>query len=207
VPWSCRGRCIDVAQSASVAGVPSAAAVEEGELLARQLYHQSSQVVAASADSSPTLLQRRTRRSAPCSKDGGTRTRRLRPPSSIHRIALATADRSSRARSSRRGGLERVKGCGRCGPSPPCCGSRRLRGASSDRMGERPSDRAVGVSTEPPPEELAPVGRSTASACRRRPADSSSVVGTGRRYMSCSPQEDSRRDGAPWADVSPALLT
>src|SRR2546428_12340440 len=47
-----------VAHLASVARIALSAAVEEGELLARQLYHQSSQVVAASADSSPTLLQR-----------------------------------------------------------------------------------------------------------------------------------------------------
>lgn len=47
-----------VAHLASVARIALRAAVEEGELLARQLYHQSSQVVAASALSSPTLLQR-----------------------------------------------------------------------------------------------------------------------------------------------------
>jgi len=46
-----------VAHLASVARIALGAAVEEGELLARQLYHQSSRVVAASALSSPTPLQ------------------------------------------------------------------------------------------------------------------------------------------------------
>jgi nitrogen fixation/metabolism regulation signal transduction histidine kinase len=47
-----------VAHLASVARIALSAAAEEGELLARQLYHQSSQVVGASPLSSPTLLQR-----------------------------------------------------------------------------------------------------------------------------------------------------
>ena len=46
-----------VAHLASVARIALGAAAEEGELLARQLYHQSSRVVAASALSSPTPLQ------------------------------------------------------------------------------------------------------------------------------------------------------
>lgn len=45
-----------VAHLASVARIALAAAAEEGELLARQLYHQSSRVVAASRVPSPTLL-------------------------------------------------------------------------------------------------------------------------------------------------------
>ena len=46
-----------VAHLASVARIALGAAAEEGELLARQLYHQSSRVVAASALSSPTPLR------------------------------------------------------------------------------------------------------------------------------------------------------
>ena len=46
-----------VAHLASVARIALGAAAQEGELLARQLYHQSSRVVAASALSSPTPLQ------------------------------------------------------------------------------------------------------------------------------------------------------
>jgi len=46
-----------VAHLASVARIALGAAAEEGELLARQLYHQSARVVAASALSSPTPLQ------------------------------------------------------------------------------------------------------------------------------------------------------
>ena len=46
-----------VAHLASAARIALGAAAEEGELLARQLYHQSSRVVAASALSSPTPLQ------------------------------------------------------------------------------------------------------------------------------------------------------
>ena len=46
-----------VAHLASVARIAFRAAAEEGELLARQLYHQSSRVVAASALSSPTPLR------------------------------------------------------------------------------------------------------------------------------------------------------
>jgi signal transduction histidine kinase len=47
-----------VAHLASVARIALQAAAEEGELLARQLYHQSSRVVADAASPSPTLLQR-----------------------------------------------------------------------------------------------------------------------------------------------------
>jgi nitrogen-specific signal transduction histidine kinase len=47
-----------VAHLTSVARVALRAAAEEGELLARQLYHQSSRVVADSPASPPTLLQR-----------------------------------------------------------------------------------------------------------------------------------------------------
>ncbi|PYN41479.1 MAG: hypothetical protein DMD95_19240, partial [Candidatus Rokuibacteriota bacterium] len=46
-----------VAHLASVSRIALRAAAEEGELLARQLYHQSSRVVAASALSSPTPLR------------------------------------------------------------------------------------------------------------------------------------------------------
>ena len=46
-----------VAHLASVARITLRAAAEEGELLALQLYHQSSQLIAASALSSPTPLQ------------------------------------------------------------------------------------------------------------------------------------------------------
>ncbi len=46
------------AQLASLARIALRAAVEEGELLARQLYHQSSRVVAASPRPSPALLGR-----------------------------------------------------------------------------------------------------------------------------------------------------
>src|SRR5213594_298891 len=46
-----------VAHLASVARIALRVAVEEGALLARQLYHQSSRVVAASALSSPTSLR------------------------------------------------------------------------------------------------------------------------------------------------------
>jgi signal transduction histidine kinase len=47
-----------VAHLASVARVALRGAVEEGELLARQLYHQSSRVVAESPQADPLLLQR-----------------------------------------------------------------------------------------------------------------------------------------------------
>jgi signal transduction histidine kinase len=47
-----------VAHLASVARIALHAASEEGELLARQLYHLSSRVVAKSSPPSPTLLQR-----------------------------------------------------------------------------------------------------------------------------------------------------
>jgi signal transduction histidine kinase len=47
-----------VAHLASVARVALRGAVEEGELLARQLYHQSSRVVADSPQADPTLIQR-----------------------------------------------------------------------------------------------------------------------------------------------------
>jgi signal transduction histidine kinase len=47
-----------IAHLASVARVALRGAVEEGELLARQLYHQSSRVVADSAQADPTLIQR-----------------------------------------------------------------------------------------------------------------------------------------------------
>jgi len=47
-----------VAHLASVARIALGAAAEEGELLARQLYHQSSQVVAGSPEPSLALLQR-----------------------------------------------------------------------------------------------------------------------------------------------------
>ena len=47
-----------VAHLASVARIALHAGAEEGELLARQLYHQSSRVVAESSPPSPTLLQR-----------------------------------------------------------------------------------------------------------------------------------------------------
>ena len=47
-----------IAHLASVARVALRGAVEEGELLARQLYHQSSRVVADSPQADPTLIQR-----------------------------------------------------------------------------------------------------------------------------------------------------
>jgi len=47
-----------IAHLASVARVALRGAVEEGELLARQLYHQSSRVVAESTQADPTLIQR-----------------------------------------------------------------------------------------------------------------------------------------------------
>ena len=47
-----------VAHLASVARVALRGAVEEGELLARQLYHQSSRVVAESPQADPLLIQR-----------------------------------------------------------------------------------------------------------------------------------------------------
>ena len=47
-----------VAHLASVARIALRGAVEEGELLARQLYHQSSRVVAESALADPLLIQR-----------------------------------------------------------------------------------------------------------------------------------------------------
>ena len=47
-----------IAHLASVARVALRSAVEEGELLARQLYHQSSRVVAESPQADPTLIQR-----------------------------------------------------------------------------------------------------------------------------------------------------
>ena len=47
-----------IAHLASVARVALSGAVEEGELLARQLYHQSSRVVADSPQADPTLIQR-----------------------------------------------------------------------------------------------------------------------------------------------------
>jgi len=47
-----------IAHLASVARVALGGAVEEGELLARQLYHQSSRVVAESPQADPTLIQR-----------------------------------------------------------------------------------------------------------------------------------------------------
>jgi signal transduction histidine kinase len=47
-----------IAHLASVARVALHGAVEEGELLARQLYHQSSRVVAESPQADPTLFQR-----------------------------------------------------------------------------------------------------------------------------------------------------
>jgi len=47
-----------IAHLASVARVALRGAVEEGELLARQLYHQSSRVVAESPQADPLLLQR-----------------------------------------------------------------------------------------------------------------------------------------------------
>src|SRR2546426_12076016 len=46
-----------VAHLASVARIALSAAAEGGELLARQLYHQSSQAAGAPPLSSPTLLQ------------------------------------------------------------------------------------------------------------------------------------------------------
>jgi signal transduction histidine kinase/HAMP domain-containing protein len=46
-----------VAHLANVARVALGAATDEGELMARQLYHQSSRVVAASSTSAPALLQ------------------------------------------------------------------------------------------------------------------------------------------------------
>jgi signal transduction histidine kinase len=47
-----------IAHLASVARVALRGAVEEGELLARQLYHQSSRVIAESPQADPTLIQR-----------------------------------------------------------------------------------------------------------------------------------------------------
>ena len=47
-----------IAHLASVARVALGGAVEEGELLARQLYHQSSRVIAESPQADPTLIQR-----------------------------------------------------------------------------------------------------------------------------------------------------
>jgi hypothetical protein len=90
-----------VAHLASVARIALRAAADEGELLARQLYHQSSQVVAASALSSPTLLQR----------DPGIRAMLEGMVGYSHTVVYAAivdpSDRvlaqSSRARSSRRG--------------------------------------------------------------------------------------------------------
>lgn len=47
-----------VAHLASVARIALRGAVEEGELLARQLYHQSSRVIAESSQADPMLIQR-----------------------------------------------------------------------------------------------------------------------------------------------------
>src|SRR5258706_9709037 len=46
-----------VAHLANVARLALGAATDEGELMARQLYHQSARVVAASPSPSPALLQ------------------------------------------------------------------------------------------------------------------------------------------------------